>query len=46
LLDLNERFPNQFGAEQVIDMLDLAQSDKFIDGATVSVRAAEAENES
>ena len=45
LLDLNERFPNQFGAEQVIDMLDLAQNDKFVDGATVSVRSAEAENE-
>lgn len=45
LLDLNERFPNNFTAEQIIDMLDLAQSDKFTDGATVSVRAAEAENE-
>lgn len=45
LLDLNERFPNQFTAEQVIDLLDLAQSDKFIDGATVAVRTAQAENE-
>lgn len=45
LLDLAERFPDQFTGEQVIEMLDLAQSDKFTDAATVSVRTAEAENE-
>jgi len=45
LLDLSERFPTQFTAEQVIDMLDLAQSDKFVDSATVAVRTAEAETE-
>lgn len=45
LLDLNERFPDQFTGEQVIDMLELAQSDKFTDAATVAVRAAEAETE-
>ena len=45
LLDLNERFPDQFTSEQVIDLLDLAQSDKFIDSATVAVRAAQAETE-
>lgn len=45
LLDLAERFPDQFTGEQVIDMLDLAQSDKFIDASTVAVRTAEAENE-
>jgi len=45
LLDLNERFPDQFTSEQVIELLDLAQSDKFIDAATVSVRTAQAENE-
>lgn len=45
LLDLAERFPDQFSGEQVIDMLDLAQSDKFTDAATVAVRSAEAENE-
>lgn len=45
LLDLSERFPEQFSGEQVIDMLDLAQSDKFVDAATVAVRTAEAENE-
>lgn len=45
LLDLNERFPDQFTSEQVIDLLDLGQSDKFIDSATVAVRTAQAENE-
>lgn len=45
LLDLSERFPDQFTGEQVIEMLDLAQSDKFTDAATVAVRTAEAENE-
>lgn len=45
LLDLNERFPDQFTGEQIIDMLELAQSDKFTDAATVAVRAAEAETE-
>lgn len=45
LLDLSERFPDQFTGEQVIEMLDLAQSDKFTDAATVAVRSAEAENE-
>lgn len=45
LLDLSERFPDKFTGEQVIDMLDLAQSDKFVDSATVAVRTAEAETE-
>lgn len=45
LLDLAQQFPEQFTGEQVIDMLDLAQSDKFVDAATVAVRSAEAENE-
>jgi hypothetical protein len=45
LLDLNERFPDQFTSEQVIDLLDLGQADKFIDSATVAVRTAQAENE-
>ena len=45
LLDLSERFPEQFTGEQVIEMLDLAQSDKFVDSATVAIRSSEAENE-
>lgn len=45
VLDLSERFPGIFSNEQVIEMLDLGQSEKMIDAATMSVRAAEAENE-
>ncbi len=45
LLDLNGQFPNLVTPEMVLDMLDLAQSDKFIDVTTVAVRAAQAENE-
>ncbi len=45
LLDLNEQFPKEVSAPQVLDMLDFAQPEKFMDYATVSVRAAEAENE-
>lgn len=45
LLDLNQQFPALVTPEMVLDMLDMAQSDKFTDLATVSVRAAQAENE-
>lgn len=45
LLDLQERFPDRFSAEEVLDMLDLAQSEKFINSATVAIKLAEAENE-
>jgi hypothetical protein len=45
LLDLNERYPDQVPAEQVLDMIGLAQPDKFLDITTASVRAAEEENE-
>jgi hypothetical protein len=45
LLDLNERFPDKVDSDSVLNMLDLAQSDKFVTAATVSVRAAEAENQ-
>lgn len=45
ILDLNERFPDMFTGEQVLEMLDLAQSDKFTNLGTVSVNSAEAENE-
>ncbi len=46
LLDLGERYPNAVDQEQVLDMLDFAQSKKFIKEATISTRSAEAENES
>ena len=45
LLDLNERFPELFSDEQVLEMLDMAQSEKFTNMATASVMSAEAENE-
>lgn len=45
LMSLNERFPEAVPAEQVLDMLEFAQADKFIDSSTKSVQAAEAENE-
>lgn len=45
LLDLNQQFPNEVPPSMVLDMLDMAQSDKFIDVATAAVRTAQAENE-
>lgn len=45
LLDLYEKFPGQITPEQVLDMLDFAQDEKFMNMQTRSVRSAEAENE-
>lgn len=45
LLDLSQQYPNEMPGKQVLDLLDLGQSEKFIDSVTVSVRSAEAENE-
>lgn len=45
ILDLSERFPEMFTQEQIIDMIDLGQSEKFMDMSAVAVRTAEAENE-
>lgn len=45
LLALEGRFPNILPREQVLDMLDLANDQKFYDLATVAVQAAERENE-
>lgn len=45
LLFLNERFPDKVDGDAVLNMLDLAQTDKFINIATVSIRAAEAETQ-
>lgn len=44
LLDLNEQFPNQLTPERVLDMLDFAQEQKFVDAASAAVKASEAEN--
>lgn len=45
LLTLSEKFPDRVEPEQVLEMFDLAQNKKFIKEGTVSLRAAEAENE-
>ena len=45
IMDLSERFPDLFSPDQVIELLDLGQSEKMVDIATMAVRAAEAENE-
>lgn len=45
IIDLNEAFPNMFQPEQILDMLDFAQADKFYNDATEAVKTAEAENE-
>lgn len=45
LIDLTSAFPGLVSPEQVLDLLDLAQSEKFIDINAVSIRSAEAENE-
>lgn len=45
MLDLAQRFPAQVPAEQILDMFDMAQYPRFVNQATVSVKAAEAENE-
>lgn len=45
LMDLSEKFPDMFTSEQLLDMLDMAQSEKFINAATQAVKSAEAENE-
>jgi hypothetical protein len=45
ILDLSERFPTLVDEEQVADMLDFGQSEKWYDEATAAVRAAERENE-
>jgi len=45
LLDLREAAPNSITEERLLDLLDFGQEKKFMDQATASVRAAEAENE-
>jgi hypothetical protein len=45
LLALEGRFPGMLPREQILDMLDLANDQKFYDMATVALQAAENENE-
>lgn len=45
ILALEGRFPGMLPREQILDMLDLANDQQFYDLTTVSVQAAEYENE-
>lgn len=45
VLDFAKSFPNMFPQEQVVEMLDLGQSEKYLTEAASAARAAEAENE-
>lgn len=45
LIDLKSMFPTMVSDEQFLDLMDFAQTEKFIDIGTVSVRKAEAEFE-
>ncbi len=45
ILALEGRFPGMLPREQVLDMLDLANDQKFYDLATVAVQSADNENE-
>ncbi len=45
LLDMKEQFPDALSNEQFMDLIGFAQESKFRTLATVSVRAAEAENQ-
>lgn len=45
VMDLAQSFPGLLANEQIIDMIGLGQAEKFYDMASVSVKAADAENE-
>jgi len=45
ILDLGKQFPDLFPREQLLEMMGLAQSDKFLDEGAATARCAEAENE-
>lgn len=45
LMDLSERYPTEVDGRQVLEMIGLGQSDKYVSLSTVAVRAAENENE-
>ena len=45
VLDLAERFPGLVAEEQVADMIDIGQPEKWYDEATAATRTAERENE-
>lgn len=45
IIDLNGQFPGLVGQEQVVDMIDFGQSDKWYNEAAAATRTAERENE-
>lgn len=46
ILDFAKTFPGMFPQEQVVEMLDLGQTEKFLTDASAAARSAESENES
>lgn len=45
IFDIREAFPTLMSDEQVAEMLDIGQSEKYLSEASAAVRAAEAEND-
>lgn len=45
ILDLSERYPDLFSNQQIINILELGNLDKFNDASTAALKAASAENE-
>jgi len=45
ILDMGKNFPDLFPREQLLEMMGLAQAEKFLDEGTAAARSAEAENE-
>jgi hypothetical protein len=45
LIELKQAFPTALKDEMVLDMLQIADSDKYFDKTTVAIKAASAENE-
>lgn len=45
VIDLGKQFPELFPREQLLEMIGLAQSEKFLDEGAAAARCAEAENE-
>ena len=45
IFDIRESFPTLMSDEQVAEMLDIGQSEKYLSEASAAVRAAEAEND-
>ena len=45
ILDMGKQFPSLFPESQIAEMLDLGQSEKFLDIASLAANAAENENE-